>query len=165
MHCGSFSKSLAPGYRVGWVAAGRYTERLVRKMLTTSLGTSVLVQLALARLLEKASFERHLRVLRATLELQSDHYVEVSAENSPSGTHISGPSDGYVLCVELTGQVDALALARQAGQDGISLAPERMFYMAGGLDHFIRINFGHPLDGSPRGAISRLGALAKQVAP
>lgn len=160
MHCGSFSKSLAPGYRVGWVAAGRYTERVARQKLTTSLGTSIPVQLALARYLERGSFERHLRGLRTTLQTQRDQYVELIAETFPSGTRISRPSGGYFLWVELPEQIDALALARQASFDGISLAPGPMFTMAGGFDHFIRINFGHPLDGGTRSAISRLGTLA-----
>ncbi len=160
MHCGSFSKSLAPGYRVGWVAAGRFAEQVARQKLTASLGTSIPVQLAIAKYLERGSYERHLRSLRSTLQLQRDEYIQAVAEYFPVGTRISRPGGGYFLWIELPEQVDALALARRAGVDGISLAPGPMFTAAGGFDHFIRINFGHPLSAAVRSALERLGELA-----
>jgi DNA-binding transcriptional MocR family regulator len=67
LHCSSFSKPLAPGYRVGWVAAGRFAARVAQHKLSLSLATSIPMQLALAKYLERGSYERHLRALRATL--------------------------------------------------------------------------------------------------
>jgi len=70
MHCSSFSKSLAPGYRVGWAAPGRFTRAVARQKLTTTLGTSAAGQMGLAKYLESGSFDRHLRRLRQTLAQQ-----------------------------------------------------------------------------------------------
>ena len=164
LHCGSFSKSLAPGWRVGWVAAGRFAERLARQKLTASLSTSIPMQLALARFLERGSYERHLRGLRATLEAQRDAFTAAIAEHFPEGTRVSRPCGGYFLWVELPPQVDSLALWRHAMQAGISIAPGPMFSAAGAFRHCIRINHGHPLDARMAVALQALGRLARDTA-
>ena len=70
MHCSSFSKCLAPGYRVGWAAAGRYTRDVVRLKLTTTLSASAPAQAALADYLAKGGYDKHLRQLRHALSVQ-----------------------------------------------------------------------------------------------
>lgn len=162
LHVGSFSKSLAPGWRVGWVAPGRFANRVAQHKLTVSLATSIPVQLALARYLERGSFDRHLRTLRATLKAQRDEYTGAIAECFPAGTRVSRPDGGYFLWVELPGDVDALALHRRAMARGISLAPGPMFCASGGFRNFVRINAGHPLDARALAAIEQVGALARE---
>jgi DNA-binding transcriptional MocR family regulator len=69
LNCGSFSKSLAPGYRVGWVAAGRFAKTIGRRKLMSSLATSLPAQNAIALLsayLREGGFDRHLGTLRRT---------------------------------------------------------------------------------------------------
>jgi DNA-binding transcriptional MocR family regulator len=159
LHCGSFSKSLAPGYRVGWVAAGRFAEAVLRQKLATSLATSLPPQLAIARYLARGSYERHLRGLRATLAAQRAAYREALAQALPAGTRISHPAGGYFLWVELPEGADTLALWPPAMAAGMSLAPGRMFSTGDGFRHGLRINAGHPLDASVAAAIRRLGRL------
>lgn len=163
LHCSSFSKTLAPGWRVGWVAAGRFTGRVAQHKLTASLATSIPVQLALARYLERGSFDRHLRMLRTTLEGQRDAYTAAIAESFPAGTRVSRPDGGYMLWLELPPGVDALALHRQAMALGISLAPGPMFSASGGFRNCVRINAGHPLDARAKAAVKRVGMLARQA--
>ncbi|HET7842802.1 MAG TPA: PLP-dependent aminotransferase family protein [Xanthomonadales bacterium] len=163
LHCSSFSKTLAPGWRVGWVAAGRFTSRVAQHKLTASLATSIPVQLALARYLERGSFDRHLRTLRATLAAQRDAYIATIAECFPQGTRVSRPDGGYMLWLELPAGIDALALHRQAMALGISLAPGPMFSASGGFRHCLRINAGHPLDARAKSALKRIGTLARQA--
>lgn len=161
LHCSSFSKTLAPGYRIGWVTAGRFAQQVARQKLTTSLATSMPVQLALARYLERGSYERHLRGLRATLRQQRDAYTAAIAGHFPAGTRVSRPGGGYFLWVELPSQVDSLALHRQAMRAGISLAPGPMFSAAGTFRHCVRINAGHPCDGRVVDALREIGRLAR----
>ncbi len=68
MHCGSFAKSLAPGYRIGWVAAGRFAQKIERLKLMTSLCASMPAQAAIADYLQHGGYDRHLRKLRYALE-------------------------------------------------------------------------------------------------
>lgn len=163
LHCSSFSKTLAPGYRVGWVVPGRFRERVAQDKLTLSLATSIPVQLALARYLERGSYERHLRELRATLESQRNDYTEAVGEHFPAGTKVSRPCGGYFLWIELAPGIDALALARQAMTAGISLAPGPMFSAAGQFQNFLRVNFGHPLTGRALAAIRQVGRVARRM--
>src|SRR5690606_40301044 len=79
------SKSLAPGYRVGWVAPGRYTREIAHHKLTFSLATSAPGQLGLAAYLEKGGYERHLRRLRKVLERQQrseEHTSELQSREN-----------------------------------------------------------------------------------
>ena len=160
LHCSSFSKTLAPGYRVGWVAPGRFAARVAQHKLTLSLATSIPVQLALARYLERGSYERHLRGLRATLESQRDEYTRAIAEHFPQGTRVSRPCGGYFLWIELPAGSDALELHRRAMKAGISLAPGPMFSASQGFGHCLRINYGHALTTRGLSALREVGRLA-----
>lgn len=160
LHCSSFSKSLAPGYRIGWAAPGRFLEAVVSRKLSTSLTTSLPAQLGVARFLERASFEKHLRGLRLALRKQRDAYIEAASQCFPPGTRISRPDGGYFLWVELPGGVDAMALHRNAMGEGISIAPGPMFSASGGFTHCIRLNFGHPFTSRVEAALRKVGMLA-----
>jgi DNA-binding transcriptional MocR family regulator len=70
LHCGSFAKSLAPGYRIGWAAAGRFAEQLERAKWMTTLSASVPAQRAIADYLEHGGYDRFLRKLRRELAAQ-----------------------------------------------------------------------------------------------
>jgi DNA-binding transcriptional MocR family regulator len=164
LHCGSFAKSLAPGYRVGWIAPGRYGDAIARLKLAASLATSLPAQLAIAGYLARGGYERHLRGLRATLQAGREAGREAIARAFPDGTRIARPAGGYFLWVELPATIDALALWAQARAAGISLAPGPMFSPSGGFGHCVRINTGHPLDARAIAAIRQVGKLAKALA-
>jgi DNA-binding transcriptional MocR family regulator len=163
MHCASFSKSLAPGYRIGWVAAGRFAPAIARAKLTSTLNTNVPAQIALARYLERGGFDRHLRRLRATLAERQAQYIAASAAAFPPGTRVTRPDGGYFLWLELPGGADALALQREAARAGISIAPGPMFSASRGFGNCLRLNCGHPLDARMEAALGMLGELAAQA--
>lgn len=145
MHCSSFSKSLAPGYRIGWVAPGRFRQQVQRQKLVASLATSVPVQLGIARYLERGSYERHLRELRATLRDKRDRHLEAIRRRFPAQTRVSRPTGGYFLWLQLPEGEDALALHRRAMKAGVSIAPGPMFSPVGGFRGHVRLNFGWPM--------------------
>lgn len=92
MHCGSFSKSLAPGYRVGWVAGGRYAEQITRLKLMTTISPSVPAQAAIADYLQHGGYDRHLRKLRHALEMQQGAMLASAARHFPASTRVTRPS-------------------------------------------------------------------------
>lgn len=163
MHCSSFSKTLAPGYRVGWVAPGRFGPRIAQLKLMTTLGASLPAQAALADYLEHGGYDKHLRRLRHGLESQHASLVAAIARYFPADVQVSQPGGGYFVWVEFAAGFDSLALHQQALAQGISIAPGPMFSARQGLRHGIRLNFGHPWDARMEAAMATLGALAKNL--
>ncbi|MCG9081659.1 aminotransferase-like domain-containing protein [Laribacter hongkongensis] len=156
MHVSSFSKSLAPGYRAGWVAAGRYAGLVQRQKFSLSLATTIPVQMALAEYLKQGSFDKHLRQLRQTLARQEAELAGAVSRCFPAGTRLARPQGGYFQWLELPGQVNALLLHREALQQGISIAPGPVFSAKREFGNYIRLNFGHA---DVQLAVARLGEL------
>jgi DNA-binding transcriptional MocR family regulator len=160
MHCGSFSKCLAPGYRIGWAVPGRQTRAVARLKLTTTLRASAPAEAALASYLERGGFDKHLRKLRLTLEGQQAQLAQAVARHFPNGTRATRPSGGYFLWVELPESVDALQLHRKALALGISVAPGPIFSASRAFANCLRLNYGHAWDARAEQAVATLGWLA-----
>ncbi|UTH37920.1 GntR family transcriptional regulator MpaR [Pseudomonas sp. KHPS1] len=159
MHCSSFSKSLAPGYRIGWVAGGRYAEQIARLKLMTTISPSVPAQAALADYLQHGGYDRHLRKLRHALEMQQSAMLASAARHFPASTRVTRPSGGYFLWFEFPERLDSLQLLRLALAQGISLAPGPIFSASQGFRHCARLNYGHPWSPRSEQAMEVLGRL------
>lgn len=144
MHCSSFSKCLAPGFRVGWVAPGRHTQRIAQRQFTSTLGASIPAQLAIVEYLLKGGYERHLRQLRTALSSQQGQMLQAIQRHFPASTRVTCPDGGYFLWLSLEQQVDALDVYRQAMDAGISVSPGPMFSAVRGFKNCLRLNYGHP---------------------
>src|SRR5574343_1281518 len=164
MHVSSFSKCLAPGYRLGWVAAGRFAQALQRQKRSTSLATTIPVQHALADYLKHGGYEHHWRQLRQRLMAQEARLVQQIERYFPAGTRLARPQGGYFLWLELPRAVDTLLLHQQALELGISIAPGPIFSAQREFGHYLRLNFGHPDSPRRQAAMATLGELiARQL--
>ncbi|MDQ1922409.1 aminotransferase-like domain-containing protein [Massilia pseudoviolaceinigra] len=161
MHCSSFSKCLAPGYRVGWVAGGRFTRQLARQKLASTLTTCAPAQGALALYVEKGGYDRHLRLLRHTLASQQALFMEAVRLHFPVGTRVTRPKGGYLLWLELPGEVDALAVHAAALAQGISVAPGPIFSPQPGFENCLRLNYGHAWDARAEAALATVGGIVQ----
>lgn len=159
MHCASFSKTLAPGYRVGWVAGGRHTRQIMRNKLTTSLATPAPTQAAIAAYLEKGGFDRHLRQFRQALALQQGELLQAIARYFPKGTRATRPAGGYFVWVELPAHIDTMKVHRAALDHGISIAPGPLFSASGAFGNYLRLNHGHPWNDGMEQGMATLGKL------
>jgi DNA-binding transcriptional MocR family regulator len=163
LYCNSFSKSLAPGYRIGWTIPGRYTHQVTLLKLVSSVSTNSLVQHALAHFLEVGRNELHLRRLRRALHLQYLRYVRAISEYFPPGTLVSRPAGGFVLWIELPPGADGFALYRQARRRRIAIAPGQIFSASGQYRHCIRIGYGRPWSESTEQSMRLLGQMARKM--
>lgn len=144
LYCSSFSKTLAPGYRIGWVLPGRFGKDIERLKWMTTLSASLPAQVALADYLEHGSYDRHLRKLRAALESQYQQMTQAIARHFTFDIKVTRPQGGYFLWVELPETIDALTVHQRALAEGISLAPGPVFSIKQDYKNFIRLNYGHP---------------------
>jgi len=165
MHCSSFSKCLAPGYRVGWVASGRYSKIIERLKLTTTLSTSVPAQIALANYLKKGGYDKHLRNLRHTLTVNQIKFIDAVQQYFPEGTRLTKPQGGYFLWVKLPDGVKALDVHRIALANGISIAPGPIFSAQRGFTDYIRLNYGHIWDTNVEASLVTLGKIVRDLMP
>jgi DNA-binding transcriptional MocR family regulator len=138
--CSSFSKDLAPGYRVGWVVPGRFKPTIEWLKYTTNVATATLPQVAIAKFLESGGYEHHLRSLRRLYASFVSQESQAVVRYFPEGTRVTRPTGGIVLWVQLPDYVDSLKLYKQALQSGITLAPGYMFSATEQYRNFIRLN-------------------------
>lgn len=161
--CGSFSKTLAPGWRVGFIVPGRYRERVLLRKFALNVATATVPQRAVARFLESGAYDRHLRRLRDALRAAAEQMTAVVAASFPQGTRVSRPAGGYVLWVELPQTVDALDLHARALEAGISVVPGHLFGTRG-YEHFVRLSFAQPFTERIRAAVEAVGRIATRMA-
>ena len=159
MVCGSFSKTLAPGLRAGYIAPGRFHARVLALKQARTLAGAALPTLAVADFVRNGGYDRHLRSMRRQLRERVLRVREAVAEAFPPGTAISRPAGGFVLWCALPEGTDSLRLFGRAKRAGISIAPGGMFGAPFG--HCIRLNCGYPWSDRTARAIRTLGALAR----
>ncbi|MBO9539275.1 PLP-dependent aminotransferase family protein [bacterium] len=162
--CGSFSKTIGPGLRVGWCTPGRFLHQVVLLKGVTTLATPGLQQVALARFLEQGGYQRLLKGLRSTFQANLFRTHQVIAEAFPVGTKVTHPTGGFLLWVELPEGVDAVALHREALAAGISITPGPIFSASGNFQNCIRLNCANSWSERIEAGLRQLGAIAQRLA-
>jgi DNA-binding transcriptional MocR family regulator len=163
MLCSSVSKSLAPGYRVGWCIPGRFKEQIINIKMMHTISSATPTQAAIAHFFETGRYDLHMRNLRKALHTQCLRYMQAITTHFPPNTKISRPQGGYALWIELYKSVDAFGLYQAAIEKNISIAPGQIFSTDARFTHFIRISFGIPFDEVVERSFRILGALIKNV--
>ncbi|MNN42167.1 putative HTH-type transcriptional regulator YdcR [compost metagenome] len=165
LHCSSFSKCLAPGFRVGWVAAGRYAQQIQRLQLMSTVSTSVPTQLAIADYLLHGGYDTHLRRLRRLLAQRQSMMRQAIAHHFPPTVKVSQPDGGYFLWLELDPALSSMELYQRALALGVSIAPGRMFTTGNHFNHCFRLNASFDWNDKHEAAIKTLAKLIRQLEP
>jgi DNA-binding transcriptional MocR family regulator len=160
----SFSKCLAPGLRIGWMAAPAHGEAIARAKSLTSLSTNRPAQAVLAAYLGGGSFRKQLAATRAALEGQLEEYLSLLSDSLPDGSSFARPEGGCLLWLALPKGVDASRVFEAAAREGILAAPGELFSANPYFRNHMRINFGHRLGERRREELSRLCAIAREAA-
>lgn len=161
--CSSFSKTVAPGYRVGWVLPGRYQDKVMAKKHIVSAATASLPQITMAEFVRSGGYDRNLSAMRRHYGDQVRRMRAAVAEHFPEGTRVSEPSGGFVLWVELPAGTDSMELFNRAMAQRIGITPGVVFSSSGKYRNFIRLNAGHPWDARIENAVRTVGQIASEM--
>lgn len=140
IHCSSFSKTLAPGYRVGWVVGGIFQEKIERLKAVSNIATATVPQMAIAEFLATGGYDHYLRKIRGVYGRQTSLMAKAVEKCFPKGTRVNTPAGGFVLWVEMPEPVDSIRLYEEALRCGITIAPGTIFSATGKYRNFIRLN-------------------------
>jgi len=158
--CGSVSKTLAPGFRVGWCAPGRFKERVELLKFANTVSSPILPQLAIAEFLQNGGYDHHLRKIRKSYAQQVRLMYEAIGKYFPEGTKVTQPKGGFLLWVELPKRVDVLQLFDKATEQKVSFGPGPLFSPKPNYRNFLRISCGYPFKPQIEHAVMTLGRLA-----
>lgn len=161
--CSSFSKTLAPGYRVGYIAPGHRYRRILSLKRATSLASTSLPAFAIAEFLKSSSYDRYLRAVCKSYGERIARMLQAIEEHFPYGTRISPPHGGFVLWCELPAKTDAIRVFKKALAAGITLAPGPLFSPQGEFKNFIRLNCSHPYTVKTERAMRLLGKIINEA--
>ncbi len=154
--CSSFSKTLAYGLRLGWVAPGQCTERVLHKKFISTVSSPPVQQEAVAEFIAQGGYERHVRKMRLQYQQARDMMITVIEKAFPVGTRISYPAGGYLLWVELPEVVDTVKLNKRLESADISIAPGVIFSASGKYRNCMRLNFAKPMNKKTEMALQRV---------
>ncbi|HIC7211644.1 aminotransferase-like domain-containing protein [Burkholderia stabilis] len=160
IYCSSFSKSLAPGYRIGWIAAGKRMQKIMERKLAFSLCCPALPQAALADFLASGAYDTHLRRLRRLLDENLAHMTRAIESSFPPDTKVSRPAGGFVLWLELPKRFDSRALFDEALEHGICFAPGDVFSASRRFRNCLRLSAAYAWSRRMEDGVRALGKLA-----
>lgn len=163
LHCASFSKSLAPGFRIGWAIPGKFKERVISLKRMHTVSTNTLTQAAVADFLNNGRFELHLRHLRKALHTQSLRYLQAVSEYFPEDTCVTRPQGGFTLWIEMNKKINAYKLHKRALKHKIGIAPGQIFSSQGRFENCFRISYGEPWSEEVVQGLQTLGRLMREL--
>lgn len=163
IYCSSFSKTISPGLRLGWILPGRYYSAVRQQKYFANLATATLPQMAVAHLLEQGGYDRHLRSVRRTYRDLVARMRSAVARHFPDGTAVSRPQGGFVVWVQLPDGCSGTTVYRLARERGINIAPGTMFSTSGKFENCLRLNAANPWTPRIEEAVRTLGQLAKET--
>jgi DNA-binding transcriptional MocR family regulator len=163
MHCSSLSKSLSPGYRIGWVIPGKFLDQVRQFKRIQNISSPTLTQAAVAHYLQYGRYEYHLKNLRKALHTQCLRYMQAIIDYFPEDTKVSRPHGGFVLWVHLNKKINGFKLRNEAIKQNISVVPGKIFSPCGENDNCIRISFGKPWDDDADYGLMTLGRIISKM--
>lgn len=158
LYMGSFSKSLSPGLRIGWMTGPEaVVDRLADLKMQTDYGSSSLSQYIATEWLAGGHYEDHLIHVRQELRKRREICIRALTEHLSAFADWTVPSGGFFIWVRLAKAINTRSLYTQAGQAGILLNPGSIYAEPSG--HYIRISYAYASLEDLQKGIKRLGNI------
>ena len=155
----SFSKTVSPGLRLGWMAPGKFLQEVVRQKFLVNLSTGVVQQQAIADFLDGSRFRRLTQSSSKIYARRRKFLRDAVIRHFPPGTLCSVPRGGFFIWVELPGNVDSYELFKLAVNEGISFSPGRLYSRTSTYSHCLRLSCSVDDDAVVENAIRELAWL------
>lgn len=160
----SFCKVLGPGYRVGWVQAGRWQSAVEQLQFISTMAAPSLPQQVIAKFLASGGYERHLRRVRMILADRLRLASRAIAQYFPPDTCVTRPAGGFVLWVQMPKSADAISVFEKALKKKIAVVPGPMFSASGQFENCLRLSCGIPWSRQLEESLAILGSIAARMA-
>ncbi|ENM3860283.1 PLP-dependent aminotransferase family protein [Vibrio cholerae] len=148
IYCSSFSKTVAPGYRIGWCVPGKYRTEILAQMFSRNLSVSSISQNVITIFLERNYLEDHCENLRYKLSIVTDYLTNLIADTFPSGTFYYPPKGGFIHWISLPSNTDIPMLVALCSKAGLHISDSGIFFPDGVSSTSIRICLGTGLTAS-----------------
>ena len=163
IYCSSFSKTVSPALRLGWMVAGQYTDAVIYQKFLDNISTAIHPQLCMAEILQRGIFKRSVRHAANVYRMRVRAMQNWIREFFPPETRVSQPEGGFVLWLQLPKQVDALNLYQLAMKQRIAITPGVLFSTQAQYANYIRLSAGVVEGESARVSLQKLGRLVYQL--
>ena len=161
---GSFSKTIAPGLRLGWVCAKREVmDKLVVAKQASDLHSNSLCQRIVHRYLVDNDVDKHIETIIDAYRKQRDAMVAAIEENFPQEVRSTRPEGGMFLWITLPERLSALELFNRAVEEKVAFVPGTPFFVDGGGKNNMRLNFSNSDEDKINEGIKRLGKIIKNL--
>ena len=161
--CSSFSKTVAPGYRIGWISSSGRFKAILEAKFASSLCGPALPQKAMADFLRTGGYDKHLRRIRRHFADNISRMSQAIDRSFPEATRMSSPQGGFVLWLELPKGFDCAELYRRAIAERICFAPGWLFSASSQYANCLRLSCGHEWSPALERSVERLGAMAHEL--
>ena len=160
IYCGSFSKTLSPGLRVGWVCAAMpVISQLVLMKQAADLHSATLNQIAVASVAEQ-HFDSHIDTIRSAYRARRDTMLEALQAHMPDGVSWTKPEGGMFIWVTLPDTLDGADLLKQSLEsERVAFVPGHAFFADGSGRNTLRLSYSTSTEGKIAEGIARLGQL------
>jgi len=161
--CSSFSKTLAPGLRVGWVAPGRYRDRVLHMKYIGTGSTATLPQHTVAEFIRQGHYLPHLRRMRQVYQRNYETFSCWVRHYFPCGICVSRPQGGFLMWIELPEAFDAVRLNAELREASLQVAVGSLFSASGKYRNCLRLNYGLPVNEQTEQALAQLGMAIERA--
>lgn len=156
IYCSSFSKTIAPGLRIGWIIPGKFYETIRKQKLSSNTAVNSLAQLTMIELLKKGDMREHFEQTKKKISIQRQQYQQALACQLPDGFKVSRPNGGYMLWIEGPANFDSVAFLEDCLKHKISITPGPVFSASKNFKNCFRLNAGFPLQGESQKHLEKL---------
>ena len=159
-YCSSFSKTVSPAIRVGWIASNALNEQVRHAKFLRNIATASIDQIALANYLANSAYDRHLDKHRDQYTINARKMLSAITEYFPAETRATHPRAGFTIWVQMPQGIDGNVLTYACLKAYIGIFPGQLFSASGRYKNYIRLSCAQPVTDKIVRAMKTVGSLA-----